>query len=349
MKEDRQMKRATLVLASLGLMFGGVGQAKADMVFGPSASLQLFGTGWGGQIDSNATDPHVGDNNPALGTLSVSVTGTGASILPASYTQSSYDGGFYANYDPTTGKLSPWQLDGYIQINASATVRAAGGTLGLDLTNSTNVLIDPATSPIGGYAFSGFSSTAQVSQQDQINLTWTKTGPIPSEVQDLLTKGLINGYLLEGSLQAGSPTGFYGNPEISATVGLTVDAINSPVFSQELVGSGVDTITPTLSIGVPLKASGDGVHFSTPTYSVGLQINVDNAGSGSFGHTLAFQSLTFADGSTPEQRGFEVDFASGIESPNAAATAPEPSTLTLLGIGTVALGGCGWRRRRQRA
>src|SRR5262249_25469514 len=161
--------------------------------------------------------------------------GTGASIPATVKTQGSYYGGAYLGGDPSNPS---WQLDGEIQITASAMVRAAGGTLGVDLTHSVNVLIDPTKSPIGGYTFPKFGSTAEVDQQDQINLRWTKTGPIPQDILDLLPQGLHNGYLLEGTFQDVFVGGLEGQASAGVTVGLTIDSINSPIFSDKLIGEG---------------------------------------------------------------------------------------------------------------
>jgi hypothetical protein len=64
--------------------------------------------------------------------------------------------------------------------------------------------------------------------------------------------------------------------------------------------------------------------------------------------TVDFASLTLPDGNTPESEGFAVSFASGLASPDVVNSAPEPASLTLLGIGgTCWL--CYGRRQRKRA
>jgi hypothetical protein len=64
-----------------------------------------------------------------------------------------------------------------------------------------------------------------------------------------------------------------------------------------------------------------------------------------FGDTMSLESILLPDGTTPESHGYQLEFDSGLPSPN--LTVPEPSTLVLLGIG--AFGLFAWRRRRKAA
>jgi PEP-CTERM motif len=71
-----------------------------------------------------------------------------------------------------------------------------------------------------------------------------------------------------------------------------------------------------------------------------------------FSNTIMLDSITFEDGSTPEEHGFTVAFRSGLTSPNLLSDdpgvepVPEPSTLGLLGLGSLGL--CISRRRKRR-
>ncbi len=63
--------------------------------------------------------------------------------------------------------------------------------------------------------------------------------------------------------------------------------------------------------------------------------------------TFSFDAVRLADGRTPEEAGLSLTFGSGILSPNVV---PEPSSVVMLGIGTVGLLGSAWlRRKRNRA
>jgi hypothetical protein len=51
--------------------------------------------------------------------------------------------------------------------------------------------------------------------------------------------------------------------------------------------------------------------------------------TGLFNHTVKLESITFADGSTPEEHGFELVFGSGFTSPNVSTAVPEPGSAVI--------------------
>ena len=63
-----------------------------------------------------------------------------------------------------------------------------------------------------------------------------------------------------------------------------------------------------------------------------------------FYNTFTLESITYADGTTPESHGYGISFGSGIQSPNITAV-PEPSSMVLGAVGMLA---CLWTRRKKK-
>jgi hypothetical protein len=106
----------------------------------------------------------------------------------------------------------------------------------------------------------------------------------------------------------------------------------------------------TLSVGPSAKVTLDS--DLRTNYGVGLGVNFHLTGDGdhvlNLGHTFKLTSITFADGTTPEEYGYDIVFDSGRLSPNISAV-PEPASFAIAGIGAVLTAGYGLRRRRNAA
>jgi hypothetical protein len=332
----RRISVIVLVAAFAGLSRPDTVRADSFVV-GASAAIDLYGTGWGtdyGRFIDSSPDPAFGD-------LKVNLTGTVGGVLPnQSFTRDSYDWRLYLT--------DPVGILGEVKITSTATVHAADGTLGLSVGNTTLLTANPADAQARFPELSLFNtakSTVSVNWSDEATLSYTKSGALPPDVRDLLGHGLVYGYLLEGSAQVQADPGFAAKSSLSVTAGLTLHSSQSPLFSRDFLDAGIYSLTPTLSATIPVDSLGGG-RFGTPEYSFGLQVNVDNTGFGDFDHTMSLNSVTFIDGTTPEERGFDLEFASGMASPNITAAVPEPSSLIAGGIGALMVAGYSWRRRK---
>ena len=130
-------------------------------------------------------------------------------------------------------------------------------------------------------------------------------------------------YLIE--LQAGNPA-----PERDRVSGRMTGFGGGAVDIDELL-----SVTLTQS---PTGAYAYALHISLRVTALDADAIID------FGNTASPFSITFANGVRPEDIGYQLNFDSGMSSPNISAV-PEPGSIALLGLGLVGLGFASRRRK----
>ena len=189
----------------------------------------------------------------------------------------------------------------------------------LHIETSVNASGDTNGSTTPYYLTNDFSESARASViwRDSYQLVGSGTLPYPTLLFNVKGEGIINctgpnclsSYQLDLNGQLITPT----------VLGLTGHVGFTETFGSSSHGGSIE-----------LGISGDSDAILGTAASL-------------FGDTVWIDSVTFPDGTTPESNGFDLVFASGMQSPNIAT--PEPSTFALLGIGAVSVIGYGWRRR----
>jgi hypothetical protein len=136
-----------------------------------------------------------------------------------------------------------------------------------------------------------------------------------------------------GRVQASGAVANYAQHDVVAAAGRFLVDGKLHAFSMDAL-----EFTDFLNFVVPLDSTRSG-RFSydllaTATSTIGHSfVNAS--------HTMSIQSITLADGSTPESHGFSLIFDSGMQSPNigvANVSVPEPSTMlawTAIGLCTL--------------
>jgi hypothetical protein len=309
----RPMKRATLVLAALTLMLGGVGQAKAEMLIVttqavvPGASNALV------QVDTTTKklttifftpqgagtpDSLIFSGGNILYSLNTSSNDSVHQFNPATHTDTLLHAGYHEARDVT---LEP----------GGKTVLLSnffGGTIDrIDLNTKTSAPLSAL--PTGNYDGTAYDAAGHLfAMQNQTNLVQLDptTGAVLKSIAmttgDGLTFDPVTGDLFVARIGKGFVT--------EVTTGLQV---------VKNIGSNLGPLDGIESDGLG--------NLFVASYTVGVyKINV------AAGMVTDFTSVPGIDDIIP---------LVGL------GAAPEPSTLTLLGLGLAELAGYGWRRRKQ--
>ena len=316
------MKHATLVLAALALLVGGVEQAKADFLFFGTAEVQGDITDAPSGFSAGPVSGFPTLSNPISATAQGAFEGsTGAGqayvrfVTPAGFSQ-----GFTWELQSAVQAFYPGYPFSPVSVSSGATWQDV-----LYLSNTDPLLVGRTLRlnfmATGYYSYSGYEQVFSGLGVEGENLS-------PST---------INGGFDNGASATAVGSGTYGPPPYGGIQN------SGPWDSFQSNSAG--QFAGTFHLDIPIvPGQGNGFLYS-------VLDNIGNGGPSGFGADPAgFLSITLPDvgNVTPESLGVSVSFASGIVSPNLQPTAaPEPASLTLLGIGCVSLlGYAGLRRKR---
>lgn len=124
----------------------------------------------------------------------------------------------------------------------------------------------------------------------------------------------------------------------------TIDLFGFNNFNS--IPGDIDTVAVTINnITADITATGFG-----PTGPEGLPVNeeldLSSTGLGSLPTNAVSLQVLSMKGGGAFTGAYQIGEAEAFGSPAADAAAPEPASLTLLGLGGLCLGGCAWRRRK---
>jgi hypothetical protein len=225
---------------------------------------------------------------------------------------------------------------GLAEFYSAGDVGAAGGKIGAAVWG---------TGGGGWYESPTAGGKATVAWEDGLGLSWRGSGDPPA----LPGAHLVFTFRQVGLLQVVDLSAAYSTANFySKTFGGSAQQLDYYVISTYYNPPGTSK-----TFGIDVVHTGtlelDNNRRGTYRYDLTTGAGSDYGSAvAAFGTTMTLTSITFADGTTPESRGFDLVFDSGIQSPNLTAI-PEPRTLivwSLLGASGV---GIGWWRRRRKA
>lgn len=232
----------------------------------------------------------------------------------------------------------------------SAKWSVVNGTLkGSTYVDTLDVLPEdfPIIGPNNGGAF------LTLDWSDEISLEWNKDIPEPT----LPSNSLNFTFGLSGTLYANIKDSEFKGGDVattSAKFGFSAGPFGSKTlldetwtfnyFSKPFVGI-YDEINENVTYTLELPNSESSISSILYSYQLSLYSGAssDATSSTDFFNTVTLDSITFADGSTPESYGWDIVFESGITSPNVTQSVPEP--LTILGTATALGFGAFFKRK----
>lgn len=182
--------------------------------------------------------------------------------------------------------------------------------------------------------------------KSSVTTSWNDRFTLVGDVSLLPEKVKIN-YLITADMTATTldkTANFRANGRTVSAFGTLSGSVNGVSYS---VGVGVPqdenfdskSVSYLFSVDAILGPGGSSDFFKSFTANTDVSYGIVTINAG---NTMGLQSITFPDGSLPEDHGFELVFDSGMPSPNIV---PEPTGLILSAIAGLLSNRFRWRRK----
>ncbi|MAG93415.1 MAG: hypothetical protein CMJ48_06670, partial [Planctomycetaceae bacterium] len=258
------------------------------------------------------------------------VTQTGSTDRDANTTwglTGSIQGDMSATYDVSDGDV---EVSGKLNVDYAGWAKVGLHTMRAYLVMNADVTGDAPAGDFFSRSGSRGSAHINMKSKDTLRLVFKGEGPVDNPLFNKVNMRYSYhlGLFTEGGIDRKRITTAHGSIRVDAEV-MEFDA-----FGEKFNFSGFLQSERFLNEDRSTSFEGSaGVSFGWWYPSGGREgIEYNNGG------TTRLESITFADGTTPESHGFDIEFASGAASPNLLnpggdpSPVPEPSTFALLGI-----------------